>query len=75
METEVFTEGALLDLSDQLVGKPIVIFKDGKKRQVGVIRSASYGNGDISISGEVTDEDVAGFLNAETQRLSVPVPA
>jgi hypothetical protein len=63
MENAVLTKSAAIDLSDQLVGKPIVIYVGNKRREIGVIRSASYGDGDISIQGEVTDESVAGLLN------------
>lgn len=67
----VYTEGAMIDLSDQLVGKPIVVFIGGKRRQVGVIRAASYGDGDLSVTGEVTDEGVAGVLNGLVSKASV----
>lgn len=68
---DVLTVDAAIDLSDQLVGKPLTIYVGGKRREIGVIRSASYGGGDITVQGEVTDESVAGLLNGLVTRQPV----
>jgi hypothetical protein len=69
MQNEVITEAAALDLTDQLVGKPLTAEINGKKRQVGVIDTAEYvlGKG-IKIVAEVTDERLAEQLNGRVLR-------
>jgi hypothetical protein len=52
-----------LDLTDALVNKPFTATIGGRKREIGRIRSAEYDRGDITVTLEVTDEDLAGQLN------------
>lgn len=49
---------------EALIGKPIVILKDGKKREVGTITHATYHHGGISFKGEITDDDLSSRLGA-----------
>lgn len=64
MENEVILESAMLDLTDQLVGKPVTAQIGGKKRVIGVVAEAKYvvGKG-ILFEAEITDETLAGQLN------------
>lgn len=53
---------------ESLVGKPLVIYKDRRRREVGRITSAESVPGGLKINATLTDEDVAEMLNKK------PVP-
>lgn len=52
-----------LDLTAALVNKPFIATIGGKKREIGRIRGAEYDRGDVIVTFEVADEDLAGQLN------------
>ena len=66
MHDTVFTEEALTAGIDQLVGKPIVIYAGGKRREIGEVVSAhiSGSRTGIVFHGKITDEEAAGILGA-----------
>lgn len=51
-----------------LIGKPIVVYKDGKRFEVGTITAASYDHEGIHIKGSVTDEELGARLKADVRK-------
>lgn len=43
---------------EPLIGKPIVVYKDGKRREIGTITSATADAVGIQIGAKITDEDL-----------------
>lgn len=51
---------------DSLIGKPIVVYKDRKRRVIGTIRSAHVDGDGLQISASITDNDLR-------RRLDLPI--
>jgi hypothetical protein len=49
---------------DSLVGKPLTVYKDGKRREVGTIISAVYHDDHLRVVGSITDEQLHDALKA-----------
>lgn len=66
MHNEIFTREALQNGVDQLVGKPVVIYANGRRRVIGA--KLDDARKSIAFTADITDEEAAGILGAAQDR-------
>jgi hypothetical protein len=56
-----------MDIAQQLIGKPMVFYAKGKKRQIGTITGAETQDNALQFTASVTDAEVAKLLHADIE--------